>query len=607
MPAMGHKSWLQVAKETFYGTAVAATQRLELIKWSVSQTISSIKDPSLYSGQSVRGVYQGGQNVKGTFTVRCGYEGLEEIMRGCMGTYANTKSQIGGTITITGVSLVIAADSLLTYSANTNIYVGAAVSYTVGNGTGSLSAGCYVTQVIDSTHCRVNGINTVGAGGTTSSLVFTNNVHDHLATDGPVLNSYTLEASEGDSPSLLNIAGSSITTTALTLGTAAPSTLAVGTRIYGVGVQAGTTIVSGSGTSYVITPSHAVATGTIVVSIDTSGNCARVVGAVFTGFTIKGTSGTGNDAMLTIDVTVLGKDMTKGNAPSRYQAVTGATISATNVISAFSAPTDPIIVGQTVTGPGIPGGTTVTAVNAANNVTLSQACTNASGLALQFSLSYPALLPVLYHQSYIMQDGTTDTTQIRWRSFEVSVAAPHTEDRYYLGSVNMDQPLRQDFITTKWKAVQEFNSLSQFNAAKNFLPTAGMKLVFRNPNVLNAAPPTSSSSIAALTLTWGSGTSAPIGCVLTGTNVLAGTYITSVTNTTTATVNQPQTVASTAITATAYRELELRSNSFRFTSFSNPVENYGVILSTSEAEAIIDPTDLSGLVVRIRNVIPTLA
>lgn len=529
MPGLGHRSWLQFAKESVYGTAVAATQRLELIKWNVSQQIGVIRDPSLYAAQTMRGLYQGGQLVKGTFTVRCGYEGLEEIARGCMGTYVNTQ-QAAPVINVANSTLT-ATGNITLGSAQTAIYLGAIVTDTTTPS--NVPAGTYVTDIIDSTHVQVNGPLT---GAAAQALVFTNVSMDGLYTDGATLNSYTVEASEGDV---------------------------------------------------------------------TTGTCARVVGAVFTGFTVKGVSGTGNDAMLTIDVTILGKDMTKGATPSRFQSVGGCTIGSTNAVTGFSAPTDPILVGQTVTGTGIPNGVTVVTVVSTTSLILSDPCTNGSGLTLQFSLSYPAVLPVLYHQAYTMLEGSGDAAaSVRWRSFDVSVTAPHTEDRFYLGSVNIDQPLRSDFVTTKWKSVQEFTTLSQFNAAKNFAPSGGHKLIFRSPNAIHAVA-VASSSISTTTMTLGVSTALTPGSVVTGTGVTAGTVVVSGSGTSYV-ISPSQSVASTTLTITAYRELELRSNSVRFTSYSNPVENYGIILATAEAEAFRDTTDNSGLAIRIRNALPAL-
>jgi len=328
MPGLGHRSYIQFGlKESTYGTFQTPNTKLEIISWNVAPQIGVIQDPSLYSAQSRRGLYQGGLMYRGTFVVRVNYDGLEELMRGVFGTYSQTP---------------------------------------------------------------------VGVG------------RDHKFSEGPTLNSYTFEVSVGDIPS---------------------------TQVF------------------------------------------RLLGAKITGMTIRGTSGVGTDAMLQAEFTVVAKDMTSGQTP------TGA-------------------------------------------------------------LSYPAVLPVLYHQCTTADDGTADaSSSIRIRSFEVTLEQPHAEDRFYLGSVNIDEPLRADFLTARWRLTQEFTTLTQFNAAKAF--TVGSpKLIFEHPTDLGAG---------------------------------------------------------------FKRQFELRSEKANLVEFTNPIEGYGVLVSTATWEAWYDTTDASALYCRIKNNLAALA
>lgn len=154
------------------------------------------------------------------------------------------------------------------------------------------------------------------------------------------------------------------------------------------------------------------------------------------------------------------------------------------------------------------------------------------------ALSFPAVFPVLYHQALTIDDGTADAaSSVRVRSFEVSLENPHAEDRFYLGSVNIDEPLRSDFLVARWRLTQEFKTRTQFDAARAF--TAGSpQLVFRHPTDLGGG---------------------------------------------------------------FFREFELRSGSANLVEFSNPVEGFGIILSTATWEAWRDATDASALVGRFRN------
>jgi hypothetical protein len=206
-----------------------------------------------------------------------------------------------------------------------------------------------------------------------------------------------------------------------------------------------------------------------------AGKVSRLLGAKLTGMTIRGTAGNGNDAMLTVEFTVLAKD---------YQS------------------------DQTQTG----------------------------------SLTFPAVLPVLYHHTEnpggVVDDGTADAVgNVRWRSFEIAIASPHTEDRFYLGSHNIDEPLRSDFLDVTWRQTQEFITKTQLEAARAFTP-GSPRLVFQHPTTIGSA---------------------------------------------------------------SKREFEIRSGSAQLTEFSPPIEGYGVLISTATWRAFYDPTDTAALLVRVRN------
>jgi len=323
MPGLGHKSYLQIGpKETTYGTYIAPTSKLELISWDVEPNVSVIQDPSLYSAQSRRGLFQGPYSVRGTFVVRLNFEGLLELFRGLFGTYSNSLVETG--------------------------------------------------------------------------------VRDHTFKEGATLNSYSPEVIIGDV---------------------------------------------------------------------TAGKSFRVLGMKLISMRVSGRAGTGDDAMLQVEFTVLAKDYVSNQTP------TGA-------------------------------------------------------------LSFPAVFPVLYHQGITMDDGTADAAgSVRIRSFEVTLEQPHTEDRFYLGSLTMDEPLRQDFLTARWRFEQEFTTLTQWDAARAFT-NGSPQLIFQNP---------------------------------------------------------------TTIGSTSKREFELRSNKSQLVEMSAPVAGYGVILSTAVWEAYNDTGDATALLARFRN------
>lgn len=285
-----------------------------------------------------------------------------------------------------------------------------------------------------------------------------------------------------------------------------------------------------------------------------AGKSFNLSGAKITSITFKASAGTGTDAMLMIDCNVIAKDMTANNTVT---ANTGANLvtytSCCNIsgttVTLTSGNTTALYVGMTVSGTGIPDGAVVYAKTDSTHFELSLSATTGTGVTLTcVGLSAPRILPVLFHHAVAAstKDGTTDAAaDVRIRSIECTMESPHAEDRFYLSSLNIDEPVRQDFLSVKWKLTQEFNTTTQFNAARSF--TSGVvKVLFKN---------------AAIDLN--------------------------------ATGNSP--------------ELELRSNTAYVTDFSSPVDSYGVLVSTSTWEATYDTTDATALLARVRNTRPALA
>lgn len=83
----GFKSYIQMGVETVFGVAGTVTKKFEMVSWSVAPVIGSIPDASLFSGQSRRGVFEGGKSYRGNFVVRVNYDGILELWRGVHGGY----------------------------------------------------------------------------------------------------------------------------------------------------------------------------------------------------------------------------------------------------------------------------------------------------------------------------------------------------------------------------------------------------------------------------------------------------------------------------------------------------------------------------------------
>lgn len=415
VPGLGHRSYIQIAKQSAYDTFVQPTAdargvKLEIINWRVEPVIGVIRDPSLYNAVTRRAIYQGGRSVRGTFTVRCNYEGLEELYRSAMADYS--QGLVGGS-----------ADQ----------------------------------------------------------------VRDHVFALGSTLGMLSIECVWGDIP---------------------------------------------------------------------QGKCFRLTGCKMVGMTIRGTAGQGNDAMLTVEFTVLAKNMTSNHdftdPEVAVSTASPATMAANGVITRVggSFTGDGFKTGMVLSGDldQIPDGATVITPGT-TSMTISQqgplgALDALEGTAPQF----PGLYPVIFDKQVIanIKDGTTDdpATLVRIRSFEVTIESPHTEDRFYLGALDMDEPFLTDFVTVRWRLTQEFITKSQFDNAMS-LSVVSARLFFRHAFDMTGGP--------------------------------------------------------------HYRELEMFSNNANIVEWSAPIEGFGAVLSTATIEGQHHVGDNSAFVLRTRNGRPALA
>ena len=94
MPGLGHKSYLQISKESVYGTYAASKAKMEIMACTINPVIGTIRDGSLYSSPSRRGIFQGGILYRGTVTVRLNFEGFLPLFEGVFGSY--TGAVVGG-------------------------------------------------------------------------------------------------------------------------------------------------------------------------------------------------------------------------------------------------------------------------------------------------------------------------------------------------------------------------------------------------------------------------------------------------------------------------------------------------------------------------------
>lgn len=160
------------------------------------------------------------------------------------------------------------------------------------------------------------------------------------------------------------------------------------------------------------------------------------------------------------------------------------------------------------------------------------------------ALTAPAIWPVLYHQAITVDIGNGDAASlVRVRNFEFALQSPHADDRNYLGSVNPDVPIRNDFLTARWRFTAEFITETVLTALK--AGTIGSpQLIFQNPTLIGAS---------------------------------------------------------------SKREFEIRSGLAIYTEETRPIEGYGPILANVAMEAYNDGTgDNSVAVIRTKNALAAL-
>lgn len=95
-PAKGKNSYIQIATQTAFDTAVAAVEKLEILPSPGLQLIpTDIPDESLYDGHSARALIDGGITCEGTLRRRANYDGGLRILRAAMGSYAASTVETG--------------------------------------------------------------------------------------------------------------------------------------------------------------------------------------------------------------------------------------------------------------------------------------------------------------------------------------------------------------------------------------------------------------------------------------------------------------------------------------------------------------------------------
>lgn len=157
-----------------------------------------------------------------------------------------------------------------------------------------------------------------------------------------------------------------------------------------------------------------------------AGTVQRLLGCFVTDLRVSGQAGTGEGAMLMVELKGLAKTMTTGVTP----------------------------------GAGMTGG------------------------------AFPNAFGVIFHQALLtvnaLKDGSSNTTaDIRLRSFDLSMSIPHDPNRFYFGSVNADSPVRNGFQDATWTFEEEWNDKTLLDNTRANTPT-GLLLTLQHPTVVGA-------------------------------------------------------------------------------------------------------------------------
>lgn len=99
----------------------------------------------------------------------------------------------------------------------------------------------------------------------------------------------------------------------------------------------------------------------------------------------------------------------------------------------------------------------------------------------------PPLLPVKFDLATVVDDGTADpASNVRVRSFTFTLENGLADDRLFMGSLFIDEPVRVANIRATFEFQQEFQTITQYTAYRA-LTTGSPRLVFQHPATIGAA------------------------------------------------------------------------------------------------------------------------
>jgi len=95
VPGAGWKSYIQLGKESTYGTAIAATHKLAALNSGLKLDAPPIEDALMSGVAWERTTAKPPRRVMGSFATHLTFDGLLELLRGVFGTYASSTVETG--------------------------------------------------------------------------------------------------------------------------------------------------------------------------------------------------------------------------------------------------------------------------------------------------------------------------------------------------------------------------------------------------------------------------------------------------------------------------------------------------------------------------------
>lgn len=93
------------------------------------------------------------------------------------------------------------------------------------------------------------------------------------------------------------------------------------------------------------------------------------------------------------------------------------------------------------------------------------------------ALVAPAVDPVMTKQGFTVDDGVTVSGNLM-RSFEINYRCPNDAERFFVGSLNPAEFVRDDFVGATWRFTQDLQTDDVLEALQQFTPTTP-DLLFR--------------------------------------------------------------------------------------------------------------------------------